>query len=206
MRKHKKRVEELTVADLEAFPVWQYTNSDEQRLGETAVRPIKKTPVKNLDGRLVGTQIRLANGSNVWALIGNVDSSNARSTQHFFSLSVFNKGRYFTMARYHDFDYDERGPQALAAFLGLPVEEVFPISYDITRFSVGELAALLGTIEKEPREKLTRAQLMGLAVTRTRYMGWRSGGKGSILEFRSRYGGESLVAKGFHDLQRAYRV
>ena len=169
MSKHTKRVEELTVADLEAFPVWQYTNSDKQRLSETTVGSIKQMPVKNLKGRLVGTQIRLANGSNVWALIGNVDSTNARLTQHFLTLSVFHKGKLFTMARYHDIDSNERGPQALAAFVGLPVEGVFPISYDISRFSLGESGALLGTIEQEPREKLTRAQIIGLAVTRTRY-------------------------------------
>ena len=68
------------------------------------------------------------------------------------------------MARYHDFDASERGPQVLAAFLGLPIKEVFPISYDISRFSLGASAALVGTIEQEPREKLTRAQIIGLAV------------------------------------------
>lgn len=164
MSEHAKKVEEMTAADIEAFPVWQYTNSDEP--GETVVRPIKKTPVKNLNGRLVGTQVRLANGSNAWALIGNVDPSNPRLTQHFLTLSVFRKGKWFTMARYHDFDSEERGPDALAAFLGLQVTEVFPISYDISRFSLGELGALVGVIEKEPLEKLTRAQIIGLAVQR----------------------------------------
>jgi hypothetical protein len=157
-----KRIEELTVADLEAFPVWQYANSDKR--GETAVRPVKKTPVKNLTGRFAGVQVRLAKGSNVWALIGNVDASNPRLTQHFLTLSVFRNGRWFTMARYHDFDAKERGPDALAAFLGLRVDEVFPISYDISRCSLGDVAALLGTIEKEPRERLTRAEIIALAV------------------------------------------
>jgi hypothetical protein len=156
MNKHVKRVEKLTVADLEAFPVWEYTNTDGP-LGETAVQPVKKIPVENLDGRLVGSQIRLANGSDVWALICNVDSKNPWATQHVLTLSVFNKGTSFDMARYHDYDGNERGPQALANFLGLPVEEVFPIAYDLSRFS-------LGTIPKEPPEKLTRAQIISLAL------------------------------------------
>jgi hypothetical protein len=153
----------LNVADLNAYAVWEYANEDEKR-GETAVRPVKKTPVKNLAGRLVGTQVRLANGTDVWALIGNVDASNPRLTQHFLTLSVLRNGRWFSMARYHDFDSNERGPQALATFLGLRLDEVFPISYDISRFCVGTSAALIGTIEKEPPEKLTRAQIIALAV------------------------------------------
>ena len=157
-----KKVEDLTVADLSEFPVWQYANTDEK--GETAVRPIKKIPVKNLTGRLVGTQVRLANGNSVWALIGNVDAGNQQLTEHFLTLSVFCNGQWFTMARYHDFDSNERGPNTLAAFLGLKIEDVFPISYNISRFCEGDSAALAGMIEKEPLVKLTRAQIIALAV------------------------------------------
>jgi hypothetical protein len=163
MSKLIKRAEELSVADLEAFPVWEYTNEDEP-LGETAVRPVKKIPVENLDCRLVGTQIRLANGLDVWALICNVDPNNPWATQHFLTLSVFKNGKCFDMARYYDIDSDENGPLALAAFLGLSIEEVFPISYDLSPFCLGDPAALVGTIPKEPREKLTDAQLIKLAL------------------------------------------
>jgi len=116
-----KRIEELTCPDLEGFPVWEFVNNDE--LGETVVRPVKNTPVKTLIGRVVGTQVRLARGASVWATIGNVDASNPRLTQHLLTLSVFRDGRWFTMARYHDFDADERGPEALATFLGLRVAD-----------------------------------------------------------------------------------
>ncbi|MGH8018121.1 MAG: hypothetical protein ACREIA_07495 [Opitutaceae bacterium] len=157
-----KRIEDLTEADLLAASVWQYTNSDE--LGETAVRPIKKLPVKNLTGRVAATRVKLANGSTAWALIGNVDVTNPRLTEHFLTLSILRDGRWFTMARYHDFDAAERGPDALAKFCGLGVNDVFPISYDISQASLGDPAALVGTIEKEPRERLTRAQIIALAV------------------------------------------
>lgn len=158
-----KKVEELTVDDLRAFPVWQYTNTDEH-VGETVVRPVQRIPVKTLTGRIVGTQVTLANGSARWALIGNVDAGNPRLTQHFLTLSVFERNRWFTMARYHDFDAKERGPVALAAFLKLSVEAVFPIAYDISRYSVGDAGALIGIIEATPRERLTRAQIIALAV------------------------------------------
>jgi hypothetical protein len=157
-----KKAELLTTADLQQAPVWEFVNDDE--LGETAMRPIKKLPVKNLAGRLVGTEVRLANGSKVWGLLGNVKVANPKLNEHFITLSVERDGTWFTMARYHDIERNEHGPQALAEFLGLRVDEVFPISYDISRFSLGDPAALVGTIEKEPREKLTRAQIIGLAV------------------------------------------
>jgi hypothetical protein len=158
-----KKVEELTGDDLQAFPVWEYTNSHEE-IGETIVRPVKTTPVKSLTGRVVGTQVRLANGIAMWALLGNVEGTNPRLTQHFLTLSVFADGRWFTMARYFDFDSDVRGPRALSAFLRLPIDAVFPISYDIGGYCVGQRAALVGTIETEPRERLTRAEIIALAV------------------------------------------
>jgi hypothetical protein len=158
----EKRVENLTEADLVASSVWQYVNSDER--GETLVRPVKRLPVKNLTGKEVATRVTLANGSTPWALIGNIDVTNPRLTGHFLTLSILRDGQWFTMARYHDFDAAERGPDALAKFCGLGVDDVFPISYDIAHASLGDPSTLVGMIEKEPRERLTRAQIIALAV------------------------------------------
>src|ERR1041385_1684431 len=97
-----KNVDELTIGDLKAFPIWEFINVDE--VGEMAVRPIRRIPGKSLDGRLVGTQVRLANGTTVGADIGNIDAKNPKSTKHFLTLSVHRNGRRFTMARYHDSD------------------------------------------------------------------------------------------------------
>src|SRR5262249_15045336 len=153
-----KKAEELTVEDLKAYAVWEFTNSDED-VGETVVRPVKKTPVNTLGGRVVGVQVTLANSSARWALIGNIDAHDARLTQHFLSLVVFDGVKFFTMVVYFDFKSETRGPRALADFLQLAVDAVFPISYDVSRHCVGEPAALIGKIEKEPRQKLTRAEL-----------------------------------------------
>jgi hypothetical protein len=159
---NKKNIETLQIGDLKANPVWQYTDSGSD--GDTVVYPVKKVPVKSLTGKEVGTQVSLANGNVVWALIGNVDVGNPRLTEHFLTLSVEKDGLWFTLARYHDFDYAQRGPAALAQFLGLPVDGVFPIAYDITQFVSGDPAGLSGTILREPREKLTRAEIIAMAV------------------------------------------
>ena len=165
MSSQTKRVEALTVADFKRFPVWTFTNNDEELEG-MGVRPVRKTPVKSLDGCIIGTHVRLANGAFVWATLCNIDPVSPHSTQHFLTLSICRNSRWFHLARYHDLDRNERGPKALAAFLELPVDEVFPISYDISQYCIGESAALVGLIEKEPRERLTRAQVIALAVRR----------------------------------------
>jgi hypothetical protein len=160
-----KLVETLGVSDFVANPVWEFINND--ALGETAVRPVEKIPVENLDGRIIGIHVRLANGKAVWASIGNVDIADPRATEHFLIISIENAGQWFHLARYHDIDYEKRGPEALARFLGLPVHEVFPISYDFTQYVRGEAASLSGTILKEPREKRTQSELIHWAVERT---------------------------------------
>ena len=162
MIENVKPIDSLQVADLQAHPVWQYTNREGG--DETFVRPVKRVPVANLSGKVIGTQVTFASGQRAWALIGNVDPTNVRLTEHFITLSVERDGRWFTLSRYHDFDYAENGPEALSRFLGLPIHDVFPIAYDIQEYAEGDLAALSGQIRKEPRERLSRAEIIAMAV------------------------------------------
>jgi hypothetical protein len=155
-----KPVEALTVADLRTHPVWEYLNDGE--IGETMVRPIEKLPVESLDNRLVGTRVRLASGSQVWALIGNVDVTHPRATQHFLTLSIERSGKWFYLARYHDIGFPADGPEELARFLGLNVDDVFPIAVNVGQYVRGDSKALTAIVLKEPREKLTRDELRAL--------------------------------------------
>jgi hypothetical protein len=157
-----KAVDSLTVADLEAFPVWQYTGIDHP--DETYVRPVRRVPVASLGGKVVGTQATLANVNRVWAVIGNLFPNSIEKTEHFLTISVERGGHWFTLARYHDFDYFERGARELAKFLDIDVDEVFPITYDIRHLVKGEGAALRGLILREPRERLSQEELIAMAV------------------------------------------
>ncbi|WP_321474945.1 hypothetical protein [uncultured Paludibaculum sp.] len=157
-----KPIELLTVADLTATPVWQYTNRD--RTGETTVRGVKRIPVKKLSGKVIATLICLANGTQAWALIGNIDPLHPRLAEHFLTLSIEHRGKWFHLARYHDFDYADRGPEALSQFLGVAVDEIFPISFDVREYAWGDPASLQGCVRKEPRERLTREEIIALAV------------------------------------------
>ena len=157
-----KSVESLRASDLEKFPVWRYTNRDLSN--ELSVRPLKRLPVSSLTGNIVGVRVKLANGQLRWALIGNVDETNARMTEHLLTLSLEQDGKWLSLARYHDFDYQNRGPDALARSLGLTVDQVFPIEYDLRPYASGDEAALNGIIPREPRERLTRAEIIAMAV------------------------------------------
>jgi hypothetical protein len=102
----------------------------------------------------------------VWALIGNIDVKSPRLTEHFLTLSIDRGGRWFALARYHDYDYDysARGPEALSRFLGLNIDQVFPLYFDVRRYVQGDAAALANSIPKEPRERLSRSDIIALAV------------------------------------------
>lgn len=63
MTEEVKPVDALRIADLEAYPVWQYTGCDDP--DETYVRPVKRLPVRNLNNKVVGTRVLLANGRRV---------------------------------------------------------------------------------------------------------------------------------------------
>jgi hypothetical protein len=132
--------------------------------GETIVEPAGPVPLPSLVGVVIGTPVELAGGSRSWAVIGNVDAGNPRRTEQFIAVSIEREGRWFSLARYHDFDYDSRGPQALADFLGLSMDDVFPISYDLTAYAIGSPESLAGTIPREPRVRLSRTALSQLAV------------------------------------------
>lgn len=158
-----KRIEEVTAANLARSPVWQFTNDDEM-VGELLVGPVTKLPVVKMNGRIVGTEANLATGNKIWIMLGNIDLGNPKLTKHFLTLSVLSRGRWFSMARYHDFDWNKRGPVALADFLELDIDDVFPISYDVSDCCLGDSAATSGVILKEPSEKLSRAEVIALAV------------------------------------------
>jgi hypothetical protein len=103
-------------------------------------------------------------GSSVWAIIGNLDIKNAQKNEQFVLLSIERKGKWFRLERYFDFKYREHGREALARFLGLSVDEAFPIAYDVRKYAKEEANALASTVPKKPRVRLTKAELVALAV------------------------------------------
>jgi hypothetical protein len=52
----------------------------------------------------------------------------------------------------------------LSKFLEKPIDSVFPITFDVRHVFKGESSVLRGKIDKTPSERLTRAQVIALAV------------------------------------------
>jgi hypothetical protein len=90
---NSRTVETLRIGDLEAQPVWEYSNLDAD--DETELRPAKQLPVTDASNKIFGTRIRLANGTELWALVGNVSLNDTRATKHFITLSVARDGVWF---------------------------------------------------------------------------------------------------------------
>jgi hypothetical protein len=162
--KEEKAISELTPADLGADPVWEFLPESHDR-DETWVVPVRRLPVRHLEGRIVAARLRLACGTAVPGTLGNVSVDSPRGTEHFLTVTVFcSDGQSFHLARYHDADRHLHGPAALAEFLGVTVAEGFPITYDISAVARGNPEVLKGSIEAEPRERLSDDDLLDLAL------------------------------------------
>lgn len=159
-----KSVDALRAEDFQTSPVWRFSPGGEVDGDETFVLPVKRTPVSDLGGKIVGTQVVLANGLSVWAMIGNVKANNSRMTEHFLSLSLEREGHWFHVARYFDFYFEARCPEEAARFLGMHVDDVFPVVYDIRKWVKGDAAALAGKVLKDPPERLELEELMALSL------------------------------------------
>jgi hypothetical protein len=98
-------------------------------------------------------------------MLGNVDVNDARRTRLLLALSLFlPSGDWFHLARHFDHNYVEFGPSALAAALGLPLDQVFPIHYDLSNVLIGEAASIVAIVPAVPSEWITRGEAIRLAV------------------------------------------
>lgn len=162
-----KAVTALTPDDLSRFPVWEYDTGRESLPGrnETWVVPVLSLPVTSLSSRLVGVCVQ--HGARKWiGLLGNIKLDNPRSSREFATLSVWHNGSWFHLARYFDIDHKRRGPKQLAERLGLPVDVVFPLRYDLSGVAEGHPEVVKGQIEMEPAQRLTFDERLALTFAR----------------------------------------
>src|SRR5262249_45152704 len=114
MNEEIRSVDQLTAADVERFPIWEFTNREDNKHGELAISPVKKIPVSTLTGRLIATKVTLANGSQHLALLSNIDVKNPRATEQFLTLQMWDHTKWIALARYFDPMRARMGPEALA--------------------------------------------------------------------------------------------
>lgn len=163
-RSERIRLAALTKSLLRAERVWEFCGNNWK--GKRLVRPVKELPIADAANCLLGCELTLADGTKVYGHITNLSLTSSEENQHFLTLSVFAGGEAVRLARYHDADFAERGPGALARKLGKREDEVFPISFDMSEIAVGAPGCVRGRILKEPQQKLSREQLLGRRAPR----------------------------------------
>ena len=101
-----KKVDELTPQDFAVHPVWEFAPEMEgvEGFDETVVKPVTAAlPVSNLDNRVVGTGVTLANGTRVPAMFGTVDFEKVLRNPKLLGLSLFWNGSWRGFFPPHDF-------------------------------------------------------------------------------------------------------
>jgi len=151
----------LSIADMERHPVWKFSNDDHH---DTSVYPLNEYPVINTGGVLFTTQIRFANEKLFWAIIGNVHSENVLATEQFLALSIVHNDKKLPLARYFDPTFARLGPESFAKLLNYSVDDVFPISYDISKYVIAPEEITKGKILKEPKQRLSKDELMKMVL------------------------------------------
>jgi len=142
-----KDVQDLVPEDFRLFPVWEFAIDMEDLLeSETVARPVLDLPLNDMGNRILGTQVRLANGARIWVKMGNLRLNEPAENERDLGISLFINGGWFHLARPTDSDQETHGPAALASAIGLRVDEIFPISYDVSASCVGDPRVIRGAI------------------------------------------------------------
>jgi hypothetical protein len=110
--------------------------------------------------------VRLARGDHVQAIISGLEPDNLARSEVFKTLSVWLSGEscWFRMARYFDPWNRTQGPKKLAKALGLSLEIVFPIKFDLTGIFKRKHLGLIGTFLSEPKNKLSKDEIIELSM------------------------------------------
>jgi hypothetical protein len=132
----------LTIQDFKKFPVWEFTARHETigPDGELVVVPITDLPVSSLERRFVGTEVTLANGCRLMAVLLGINLVSAKPISE---MIVYRVDETFMFRRSAP---RASGPEQLAQFLCLRLEDIFPISYDISQLATGDPCAIKGEI------------------------------------------------------------
>jgi hypothetical protein len=138
-----KSPSELRIEDVRAYPVWQYCVADnEDGIGLLPVT--EKGPLQSLDERIVATQVCLANGTFIWGVLFGLDSYASTFSENDTGLVLFLDDSRAELGRAWERHLPGKSREELAAHLGLPTEDVFPITFDVSSAVLGNSSALSG--------------------------------------------------------------
>jgi hypothetical protein len=167
-----KPADKLTPEDWQKYPVWTFDLGNEAKPGrdETWMTPLKKLPATDLRNGGCHANAILACGDPVTVVLQGVKLQNdpkenalweafariqaAQNLTPFkpqkMRYSIWVKDRWWMSKNDGHFlsliDFQKHEPAELAAALGHTLDEVFPISYDISLFAIGPADIVKGKI------------------------------------------------------------
>jgi hypothetical protein len=146
----RKPIDQITVADLVDFPIWEFCLDEEgvEGMDETWVRPLAAAAVPNGAYSLsVAAEFETASGLRVNGLVGVTTTADEVEISE--AVLLFD-GKYLFVPRKHDMridalrEHDEKLRWAIADALG--TSPVFPLRYRLSVPIEGEASHREGTV------------------------------------------------------------
>jgi hypothetical protein len=156
-----KPANKLTPKDWERYPVWTFDLGNEGKPGrdETWMGPVKKLPATDIMNGGCRAKAKLACGKPVTLVLWAVDLNPEQTLRDLAQYRVkpmtkAERAEYlkqqtpqFTIFAKGEWWHSEsNGPSDLTEALGLSIQDIFPISYDISDFAAGVDQAVKGKI------------------------------------------------------------
>jgi hypothetical protein len=140
--KTRKPIDKLTLADLHAFPIWEFATDEEDVEGqdETWVRPINSKVIPADSCSLSVSAIFHAPAGKQFAGVVGVTTAGALGIGH---AGVINDDCYVFIPS-PDFHRAGEFARAAAHELGIGLAELFPLTYELTVAIQGESACRSG--------------------------------------------------------------
>lgn len=138
----RKPIDSLTVDDLDAFPIWAFAMDEEEVVGrdETWVRPVASNTVPlGAYALSVACDFR---GPTSHEFEGFVVLSTATAQANPDGVVLLYRGRYLSLSL-----GTEAGRRRTADLLDLPIDEVFPLNYEVRVRVDGENEGRRGILE-----------------------------------------------------------
>lgn len=165
MNTHPVKLTDLRPIDLQK--TWLWTVVASRADGALRLKPETLAKTDKFKGRLIASQVSLADGTKLSALIEGIDPEAPGFSRHNKELYVWVDGHgWFQLAQY--FVSEElkavRGDDVLCRILQKPIQDVFPIHFDVRHRAKTESPCLIGSFEHNPSWGLTQYQVMEILV------------------------------------------
>ena len=155
----KTTIDNITWNSFREYPVWEW---DLEVDDDAALFPIQDYPVSYLEGRIIGVPCYLNNGAIINCVLSAIEIGSPHKTDQFLSLTAMVNETKIQLQRYFDVGASEDPGKVFADNIGIPVDDVFPIKWDVQKYVTKGTRGRSGTITRFPAMRLNEQQRMYL--------------------------------------------